>query len=109
MQRRLNYEKLYSGEDNFGASNGWLDRFTSLHGLTLRSMISVGQEVPSNTKDLAENFLKYVKETRDVKGFELKSIGNMDETPLWFDLPSSRTFEEKTQVHCCFSYNGRWL
>ena len=87
------YEEFYPEEDNFRASKGWLDRFTDRHGLTVRSVTSQGKKVPGNAKALAESFLQYVKEIRGDRTFELKSIGNMDETPLWFDLPSSKTFD----------------
>ena len=27
------------------------------------------------------------------RNFEMKVVGNVDETPLWFDLPSSQSFD----------------
>ena len=80
-------------EDDFHASNGWLSRFTSRHGLTSRSVTSHGQKVPSDAKCLAEKFFQYTKEMTDTRNFELMSIGNMNETPLWFDLPCSKSYD----------------
>ena len=48
----------------------------------------------------------------DTRNFELRSIGNMDETPLWFDLPCSKSYdfrgvksvqarERKTAIYSC--------
>ena len=55
------YDKHYPEEDDFHASNGWLSRFTSRHGLTSRSVTSQGQKVPSDAKCLAENFFQYTR------------------------------------------------
>lgn len=49
--------------------------------------------MPSDAKCLAENFLQYTKEMSDTRKFDLKSIGNMDETPMWFDLPCSKSYD----------------
>ena len=87
------YDKHYPEEDDFHASNGWLSRFTSRHGLTSRSVTSQGQKVPSDAKCLAEKIFQYTKEMTDTRNFELRSIGNMDETPLWFDLPCSKSYD----------------
>jgi hypothetical protein len=38
-------------------------------------------------------FFQYTKEMTDARNFELRSIGNMDETPLWFDLPCSKSYD----------------
>ncbi len=76
----------------FKVSNGWLNRFLSHHSLCCRSVTSQGQTMPSHAKDLAGNFLQYEHKVLTRK-FEMKFVGNMDEAPLWFDLPSSRSHD----------------
>lgn len=49
--------------------------------------------MPSDANCLAEKFFQYTKEMTDKINFELRSIGNMDETPLWFDLPCSKSYD----------------
>ncbi len=36
-------------------------------------------------------FIMYTRKLRHHKGFLLSRIGNMDETPLWFDMPGETT------------------
>ena len=42
-----------------------------------------------------EKFISNVKEMREVHKFSDDMIINMDETPLYFDMPSSRTISKK--------------
>jgi hypothetical protein len=95
-QAKKLFHEVYPQEDpdNFKASNGWLQRFTVRHKLTFRSVNSLGQKLPKNAKVLAEQFLCFVREKlQENKITDMKNIANMDESPLWFDLPSTRTYD----------------
>ena len=90
------YESLYgkNAEETspFKASNRWLGRFSKRHRLTSRCVTSQEKKIPENAKDLAEKFLDDCKEAF-TETQSLNCIGNMDETPLWFDRPRKRTVD----------------
>ena len=51
----------------------------------------MGQKIPSNARELATDFLEVVGKMAEGKSV----IANMDETPLWFDMPHSATIDFK--------------
>ena len=51
----------------------------------------VGQKIPENAKELAEDYLQVVKPMVS----EASVIGNMNETPMWFDCPGDATVDFK--------------
>ena len=72
----------------FKATVGWCNRFMNRKHLVIRQ----------KTKDLDQkvtNFHKFVIGMRQKYNFPLSNIGNMDETPMNFDMISNRTVERK--------------
>ena len=61
------------------------------HGLTLRQQTKIAQKLPKDLEQKIETFQQFVIKHRKLSNFELSQIGNMDETPMTFDLPSNRT------------------
>ena len=53
-------------------------------------MTSVGQKVPENAVEIAEQFLEDMKNVG-----EFANLANLDETPCYFDIPWSSTFDKK--------------
>jgi hypothetical protein len=53
---------------------------------------SVGQKVPPNAKEIADKHFEDVKVKME-KGPHV--LANMDETPIWFDVPSNSTLDFK--------------
>ena len=51
--------------------------------------------MPSNAADLAKDFISFVLTNRESKGLPPDAIGNMDKTPMWFDLPASKSYDFK--------------
>jgi hypothetical protein len=52
------------------------------------------KKISENAKVLTEQFLCFVREKlQENKITDMKNIANMDESPLWFDLPSTRTYD----------------
>ena len=41
------------------------------------------------------NFHRFIIRQRERHGYDLSLIGNMDETPVWFDMPCARTVNAK--------------
>ena len=79
----------------FLASGGWCSRFMNRHGLCFRQQTKIAQKLPKDLEEKVESFQRFVIRQRQEHGFELSQIGNMDETPMAFDLPSTRTVNTK--------------
>ena len=89
------YEDIYLEEpgDTFHASNGWLHRFMKRHRLSTQTVTTEGQKIPADAADKAREFIECCKTVIDKGHLPLSSIANMDETPMWFDMPSKRTID----------------
>jgi hypothetical protein len=79
----------------FKFSSKWLDGFLGRYDLSERRKTTVAQRLPSELIELQQSFLSYVLYMRMQYKYPLKYIGNMDETPMWFDLPSNTTIHNK--------------
>ena len=80
---------------SFQASEGWPVKFIHHHRLVLRAHTSVAQKLPGDLESKLSAFLDEVKTERQKYNFSKNLMGNMDETPLYFDLVPSRTIEKK--------------
>lgn len=83
------------GHPEFKASAGWCTRFFNRNGLTLRQRTHIAQKLPKDIETKVTSFQKFVIDLRKGHEFELGNIGNMDETPMFFDMPGSRTVDIK--------------
>lgn len=79
----------------FKASNGWTTRFMRRNGLCLRRRTSLCQRLPPCYEQKIVDFHKFVIRLRRDRQFVLSQIGNADQTPVNFDMPMSRTVEQK--------------
>ena len=75
----------------FKASSGWCNRFMSRHNLVIRQRTHIAQKLPADVDDKVMSFHQFVIRHRKQLDFELGQIGNMDETPMFFDMPGSST------------------
>lgn len=80
---------------NFVASVGWCNRFMNRNNLCIRARTKLAQKLPFQLENKIESFQRYVINLRKKYNFELSEIGNMDETPVLFDLPSNYTVDNK--------------
>ena len=55
----------------------------------------VAQKSEMELNDKMHSFLRYVIAMRWGKSYDLGSIVNMDETPVWIDMPGDYTLETK--------------
>ena len=74
-------EKIYQSKiqpyyQEFKPSRGWLQKFSQRHGLALRRRTSITQKL------LYEMCAKFLK----IRKYPLAVFGNMDETPVFFDM-----------------------
>ena len=80
-----------SGDQDLSASRGWLEKLFKRHHLSLRRRTTVSQRLP---QDLVPKVIGFIMATRrlcHINSYPLGSIGNMDETPLWLDMPGETT------------------
>ena len=79
----------------FLASNCWCTKFLRRKNLALRQKTKIAQKLPEHLDQKITSFHSFVIKSRRKGNYELVHIGNMDETPVWFDMPSARTVNEK--------------
>lgn len=79
------------GYDDFLGGPSWCNRFFKRNGLTMRSRTTVGQKLPDDWQEKKASFLKFVKEKIEKLSLKPFQIGNMDEVPVSFDMPTSRS------------------
>ena len=101
-----------SGDQDFSASRGWLEKFFKRHHLSLHRRTTVSQRLP---QDLVPKVIGFIMATR-----RLCHINSY--TPLWLDMPGrdhccphrrkvdSNSYHRSRQgkVHCLSRRNGRW-
>lgn len=81
--------------EQFKGSVYWVRRFMRRKGFALRRRTSICQKLPEAYEDKLIDFQRYVIRLRQQHGYMLGQIGNADETPVWFDMPSSTTVCER--------------
>ena len=65
--------------------------------LSLRQKTKISQKLPAEYHDKIIEFQKYIIKQRTEKDFSMNLIGNMDETPMCFDMPYNTTVDKKGQ------------
>ena len=126
--------ELRQGEEeqpDFNASRGWLEKFMCRHGLSLRRKTSVSQKLPGDLipKVMCMGFIyaihpicavfyafpynlqfvSFITTTRKLRirnDYPLALIGNMDETPLWLDMPGETTVARTGERTVCIRTTG---
>ncbi|PKC00689.1 hypothetical protein RhiirA5_382273 [Rhizophagus irregularis] len=77
-------ESLANNPDiiGFKFSNKWLDGFLGRYDLSERRRTTVAQQLPSDLIEKQNIFLSYIMYLRIHNNYELKYMGNMDETSI---------------------------
>ena len=83
--------QLHLGEEEFTTSRGWLEKFFRRYNFSLRRRTTVCQKLPQDYVPKIVTFIIRIRKMREMKQYPLASIGNMDETPLWMDMPGDTT------------------
>lgn len=92
FERKKEEDPVYA-DQTFIASKGWAAKFMNRYNLVQRAFTSVGQKVPDHALFLSqEMFETFDKQSAGVK---VMDIGNMDETPVYFDMPNTRTIDAR--------------
>src|SRR6266540_6863452 len=73
----------------------WLDGFLARYDLCDRHRTTVSQQLLPDLLKKQNVFLSYILYRRIQHDYPLKYIRNMNETPMWFNLPSNFTIDHK--------------
>jgi Tc5 transposase DNA-binding domain len=84
-----------AGEHEFQGSLSWINSFMNRFNLSLRRRTKISQKLPEDTEQKLEEFRRFVIRLRVKFNFDLNSIFNMDETPVWFDMAGNMTVNNK--------------
>ena len=79
----------------FCASRGWLFNFMQRTNLSIRRRAITGQTMPKDGLAKIANFVKFCEKQGNTFDFALGNIANMDETPIWADMPSKTTVDQR--------------
>jgi transposase-like protein len=79
------------GISNFTGNPNWCFRFMARKKLSVRARTTVGQSLPDDWEDKKKSFLQYVENAVSGKKLHKSQIINMDEVPMSFDCPPTRT------------------
>lgn len=90
----------------FQASNNWCTRFLACNNLALRQKTKIAQRLPIDLEEKIVDFHPFVLNSRKKGNYELVNIGNMDEMPVWFDMPSARTVATRGEKTVTISTTG---
>lgn len=85
---------LWSDNDSFSASKGWLHRFVNRFGL---ENINVTRDAPSANKEAAAAFLAELNKLIKKKGQHTKQIFSWEETGLFWSRMPKRTYVNKSE------------
>ena len=91
-------ELIGAGNPEFKASSGWTYKFLKRHSLVLHVKISMAQELPATLEERIQAFHCQIERLAEINKFEV--VGNMDETPLYFDVVPGRVLDKKGKKKC---------
>ena len=64
------------------------------HNIVFRQTTHIAQHSVQITDGRIDRFLRYVTRMRRFGGFEDSEMLNMDETPVWFEMPGKSTLSK---------------
>ena len=78
----------------FNAFRGWYQKILKRHSPTLRMKTSPAQRLPADLEEHITAFHRNLYHLRCSKDFDEELIGNMDETPAYFDVVPGCTIDK---------------
>ena len=92
LMLRLKAKEL-SSDPEFKASLGWYTNWKRRHAISMRAKTTLAQRLPADMEEKVIEFHRFVLRSRQRCSYEPSHILNMDETPMRFELPATRTLE----------------
>ena len=90
----------------FEASRGWIEKCFNHHKLSLRTHTSVNQKLPSQQESVLTKFYADTAKFLRIGKYPLSLVGNMDETPAFFDMVPSKCIAAKGTKECVVLNSG---
>ncbi|CAG8477128.1 6488_t:CDS:1, partial [Scutellospora calospora] len=87
------YTNQFPHISSFRWSNKWLDGFMHCYKFSNRHKTIVAQHLPTDLEAKQQEFLSLIQYCCIQHDYPLLLIGNMDETPLTFDMPNNVTVD----------------
>ena len=78
---------------HFAGTTSWCEIFMRRNSLCMRTRTKIAQKLPSEYERKIIQFHKYVINMRKKLCYEIGQLGNMDEVPLTFDVPSNKAVD----------------
>ena len=94
---RLKAKEL-ANDPEFKASLRWYQNWKRRHSVNLQTKTTLAQRLPDDLENKILQFHRCMMAARQRIQYPLVKIFNMDETPMRFELPSSRTLESMTKL-----------
>lgn len=94
LSKRSPYVTLYPNISEAKFSDKWVDGFMTRHKLSNRRRTTVAQKLPEELQPALQEFLSLIVYRRIQFDYPLALIGNMDEVPMSFDLPTNVTIDD---------------
>lgn len=79
---------------NFIGGVNWVYKFMRRNNLSLRTRTTVGQHLPENWEEKVTNFQRFVRDDIANQNISEAQVFNMDEVPMAFNIPNTRTVDE---------------
>ncbi|KAM7295747.1 pogo transposable element with KRAB domain [Ixodes scapularis] len=94
---------------SFKASRSWITKFMKRKGFSMRRRTSTCQKLPEAYEEKLVAFQRFVIMLRRTNNYIAGQMGNADQMPMFFDMPSNYTVETKgaTQVKILTSGNEK--
>ena len=108
MQIRLKARMIAAEKDiqDFKGGPSWCFRFLGRKGLSVRTKTTICQQLPPDFEEKLTNFRNFTQEKIAENFIGPQDVINMDEVPLTFDLPLSRTVNKKGESSVTLKTTG---
>ena len=93
LKREVHRLHKAHGNQSFKGTNSWFQKFKKRHKLSFRRVTHVAQKSPDVIHAKVDTFLKVVLSHRKMRNYADCFIANMDETPIWLEMPGKITLE----------------
>ena len=82
-----------NGNQSFKGTNSWFQKFKKRHNLSFRRVTHVAQKSTEIIDARVDRFLQNVIRNRRIADYADRHMANMDETPVWLEMPGRTTLE----------------
>ena len=97
QKKALEWYREENQDNEFTASNGWLEKFLERNGFVLRRKTTVSQKLPRDCMEKIISFILYIRKIRIQNRYKDNCIFCMDETPVWIEPIANTTLDKKGQ------------